>query len=73
MVEYIIASEFDNKLGTYIKQTHPEEFDHSCDLILADYMIPDGMHRQEKDMLIFRSILPIKQSSIESEIEALNS
>lgn len=73
MVEYVIASEFDNKLGTYIKETHPQQFDHSCDLILADYMIPDGMHRNEKDMLVFKSILPVKESLISQEIEELNS
>jgi hypothetical protein len=59
MVDYVLASEFDNRLGTYIKDTYPKDFERSCDMLLADYMIPDGMHRNENDRLIFNSMIPV--------------
>ena len=72
MVDFILAAEFDNKLGTYIRSTYPKDFDHSCDQILADYMIPDGTHRIFKDYLVFRSVIPVKSSTLNDMTHKLN-
>lgn len=72
MVDYVLAVEFDNKFGTYIRSTYPPEFDHCCDSILADYMIPDGTHRITEDYLIFRSVIPIAKSLFQKKVSTLN-
>lgn len=72
MVEYVIASEFDNQFGTCIRQTYPKEFIDTSQNVLIDYMMPDGMHRNKRDQLYFRSFLPVPTESMDLEIDALN-
>lgn len=72
MIEYVLATEFDNKLGTCIVATYPERGGSEQDQLLGDYLMPDGMHRMDRDSYVFRSVLAIPISEVEKEVEAFN-
>lgn len=73
MVDYVFACEFDIKFGTYLRSSYPKNFDHSCDSILVDYMMPDGTHRIDEDYLIFRSVIPVQKTNFEDTVNKQNS
>lgn len=72
MVEYVIAAEFDNQFGTCIRDTYPVDFNTTSERLLVDYLMPDGMHRNARDSLSFRSFLPISLQGMEEEVQEIN-
>lgn len=72
MIEYVLAAEFDNKQGAGIAATFPDRNTNEGDQLLADYLIPDGMHRTDKDNYVFRSVIAVPAKDLEREAHEFN-
>lgn len=72
MIEYALAAEFDNKLGAGIVAAYPKRDSNDSDHLLADYLIPDGMHRTDKDSYVFKSVIGVPARDLETEAKAFN-
>jgi hypothetical protein len=72
MIEYAIAAEFDNTQGTCIVGSQPKLEFKAADHLLADYLIPDGMHRVERDVFTFRSVMAVNTAGLKEEIDQFN-
>lgn len=43
-IDYLIATEFENKKGNEIIASYPEGFDLSLENIIIEKFLPDGIH-----------------------------
>jgi len=66
----VVAAEFDIKQGCIVKSSYPNTLPID-ENVLAQYMIPDGSQRLEKDISIFR-IKAVEQYSTDIALSKLN-
>ena len=72
MINYVFASEFDILKGCLIRAHYPQSFVSFNDGMLASYMIPDGAHKHETDLNVFRYKLRDSKTEIDRQSLLVN-
>lgn len=72
MIESVFAAEFDNSVGACLVGAFPPKCSDVVDRLLADYMIPDGMHSSERESYMFRGLVALDAQKVDLEIARFN-
>lgn len=58
-IDYLIATEFENKKGNEIIASYPKGFDFSLENIIVEKFLPDGIHNFQQVCFSYQHIVPL--------------